>query len=273
MRKIIDYLSWGFVMLFAAPSILIMGSWSSLPGDFMYPIKIGLERMLLFAVKPSYAAEASLNVKYTERRFSETKVLLANDQSGKGLSYLKQQVIATKAVIDRAPNPETRRQLSRKYVATLEAVSLELSNERKQIVAASPPNSAPLEPTRRPTVPHSTVTPASRIPTGIQTPTSTPFEPTNTPISYPSPTSTPEDNTNNNDVITEIDTTQDGIQEIINDLNKNSLSQDQLENLQNNTELNNQNNQNNQNQEQNNAQDFINNNNNKSNNDHWQGFH
>lgn len=263
MRKILDYVSWGFVLLFAAPSLLIMGSWSSLPGDFMYPVKIGLEGMLLFVAKPSYAAEASLNVKYTERRLTETKVLLSNDQSGKGLSYLTQQVIATKAVIDRAPNTETRRQLSRKYVATLETVSLELSKERKQIAAATSPQNSALEPTQRPSIFRPTDTPPPLFPTGIHAPiesTVTPIESNSTPISYPSPTNTPEENANNNTVITEIDTTQDQIQETINDLNKSSLLQDQLENLQNN-----QDGQNNQNQEQNNSQDFRNGNNNNNN--------
>ena len=86
-----------------------MASWNSYPGDSMYGVKLALERTLLFFAKPSYAAEASLNVAYTDRRFSEAKVMLANDQTGKGLSYLSAQVTSTTKVIDRAPNQATKK--------------------------------------------------------------------------------------------------------------------------------------------------------------------
>lgn len=133
MKKIFDTFSWAFLILFALPTFLIMGSWKSLPGDPMYPVKLGLEQTLLFFAKPSYATEATLNVKYTERRLADAKILLANDGSGRGLSYLSSQVIATKAVIDRAPSAEAKKQLATQYVATLRVASQELSQQKQSI--------------------------------------------------------------------------------------------------------------------------------------------
>jgi hypothetical protein len=133
MKKIFDTFSWAFLILFALPTFLIMGSWKSLPGDPMYPVKLGLEQTLLFFVKPSYATEATLNVKYTERRLADAKILLANDGSGRGLSYLSSQIVATKAVIDRAPSAEAKKQLATQYVATLRVASQELSQQKQSI--------------------------------------------------------------------------------------------------------------------------------------------
>lgn len=137
MRKYLDMFSWIFVAAFATPTLLIMSSWGSLPGDFMYPVKIGLEQSLLFASKPSYSAEASLNVKYTERRFNEAKILLANDQSGKGLGYLSQQVVATQTVIQHAPSPVVKRQLASQYISQLKQVSSELETQKQTMKTPS----------------------------------------------------------------------------------------------------------------------------------------
>ncbi len=133
MQKLVDNALWIISLFFIIPTILIMASWNSYPGEPMYGVKLALEKTLLFFVKPSYAAEASLNVVYTERRFAEAKTLLANDQSAKGLSYLSQQITSTTAVIDRAPNQETQKKIATEYVAKLKEVNSTLE-EQKQIV-------------------------------------------------------------------------------------------------------------------------------------------
>ena len=140
MQKLVDNALWILSLLFIIPTIFIMASWNSYPGEPMYGVKLALEKTLLFFVKPSYAAEASLNVVYTERRFSEAKTLLANDQSAKGLSYLSQQITSTTAVIDRAPNQETKKKIATEYVAKLKEVNSTLE-EQKQIVISKTPSS------------------------------------------------------------------------------------------------------------------------------------
>lgn len=129
MQKIFDGALWFLFLLFIVPTILIMVSWSSYPGDAMYSVKLALERTLLFVAKPNYAAEASLNVAYTERRFTEAKVMLANDKTGKGLSYLSDQVTSTTKVIDRAPNQATKKKIATEYVAKLKEVRSTLNQE------------------------------------------------------------------------------------------------------------------------------------------------
>ncbi|MCL4200805.1 hypothetical protein KJZ67_05745 [Patescibacteria group bacterium] len=133
MNKAVDYLSWGFIAIFAAPTVLIMASWSSLPGDTMYGVKRSFEQTLLAVARPSYDAQASLNSHYTKRRLEEAKTLLASRQSSEGLSLLSAQVQATKVMIDKAPTVEKKREAAKQYITTLQGVSNELKAQQVKI--------------------------------------------------------------------------------------------------------------------------------------------
>lgn len=106
VQKVLDYVSWGFIGLLALPTVMIIATWGSVPGDMGYGVKRAFEQTLLVMARPSYDAEAQLNAQYTKRRLEEAKALLANNQSSAGLAYLSQQVTATKKLIERAPTAE-----------------------------------------------------------------------------------------------------------------------------------------------------------------------
>ncbi len=143
-QKVFEYLQWGFILLFAAPTTLILASWNSLPGDSMFGVKRTFEQSLLLVLRPSYDAQTTLNAQYTKRRMEEAKVLLAKNQSAKGLSYLSQQVVATKHVIQNAPTQEKKREAAKQYIATLQGVSQELkTQQQKQPTVAAKPKVRP----------------------------------------------------------------------------------------------------------------------------------
>lgn len=218
MQKIIDYLTWGFILLFAAPTILIMASWNSLPGEPIFGVKRSFEQVLLFFVKPSYAAEAGLNVQYTQRRFNEAKVLLASNQSTQGLSYLSQQIKATKTVIERAPNKAKQREVAQNYIATLRTVSEELEVQQQAMgpqQGSVPSGLSQNQPTRLPTA-----TPKPGAPP----------QPTPTPSPQPSPEE-------------ELEEIQEEIDDTIEDLEELSLQADMPSDDDDNDENNNDNNQ------------------------------
>ena len=210
MRKIVDFISWGFVAVFALPTVLIMASWNSLPGQPLYGVKRVFEDVLLLLAKPSYTAEANLHVQYTERRMGEVKVLIAKDQSSEGLTQLSQQIRATKAVIERAPNKEVQKQIAQRYISTLQNVSDELRNAD----------------TRTGTTP--VPTPRTRAngriyPTYTPFPTRTPNQPerrdgqsaaTSTPTPNPTPQSVPLPQDNVSAVQEEITDTINELQEL-----------------------------------------------------------
>lgn len=223
MKKIIDYLTWGFLFVFFLPTTLIVASWNALPGDALYSTKLTLESTLLFFVQPSYAASGSLNVKYTERRFTETKRLLSDKQSVEGLPYLERQVSATKMVIDRAPNAKAKKQLAQTYLATLRDVSVQLEEQRLVAVARTP---SPRPIVRRVITPRPT---QQTFQTSQQETTQKSFfvpqiftpEPTPTPTISPVPQlteETPLESPQEQTIEEEITDTQDAIEDTIEDL-------------------------------------------------------
>lgn len=222
MQKILDYASWGFILLFAVPTILIMASWNSLPGEPMYGVKRSFEQTLLFFVKPSYAAEASLNVQFTQRRFNEAKVLLANNQSTEGISYLSQQIKATKTVIERAPDKTKQREIAQNYITTLRSVSQELAVQQQTLTEEQ--GSQVVVPTRTPMptpTPRSlglpqlpgSITLPTHAPTATPKPIVLPQKPTTVPIALPS-----GGNDDDGDDAEDINDIQAQINDTINDL-------------------------------------------------------
>lgn len=140
MRNILDKLIWIGLFIFFVPTTLIIVSWNSLPGELMFPIKLGLERSLAVIVSPSYEVSGQLQIKYTERRFADAQKLLAIKNSVSGLPYLDQQVETAKTAIEKAPNPAARQVLANQYIATLTQVSGALEQQKQTIMTSTSTN-------------------------------------------------------------------------------------------------------------------------------------
>lgn len=219
MRNFFDRLTWGILLFLFLPTVGIIASWNSLPGDPLFSIKLGGEQALLFLVKPSYVAQGTLQIKYTERRLAETKSLLANKHSVQGLTYLEQQVTSTKASIQNAPNTAVRRELAQTYITTLKQVKTELAAQK--VAVGSAPVTVPSVSTQPPLgrVPTPTATPTQRLPGApvVSTPTPTPAP---APAQAPLPPA---------DIGGEIDQTQDQIDQTIDDLEKMSMQTESVQ--------------------------------------------
>ncbi len=138
MRQVLNYITWGFIILFAAPTVMIIASWNSLPGDPLYGIKLGLEQALLVLVSPSFGTQGNLSVKYTEQRFSEAKRLLADKGSVEGLQYVDKQVTTTRDIIQKGNDTKVQTELAQKYIDTLTNLSAELDAQQQALVGTGP---------------------------------------------------------------------------------------------------------------------------------------
>lgn len=141
MRKFINSFTWAFLIVFSVPSVLIVASWNSLPGEVLYTVKLGLEQSLLFVVSPSVQAKESLQVRYTERRLTDAKRMLSEKHSVEGLPYLTYQINATHDTLVNAPKGETQKELARKYIVTLENASSELEQQKQVLTTSTAPTS------------------------------------------------------------------------------------------------------------------------------------
>ena len=190
LSKILNYASWFFLTLFAVPSVLIVSSWNSLPGEPLYEVKLTMEQALLLLMSPSATAQGALHVKYTERRFSEAQKLIVNKQSVEGLLYLEKEIASAKQTITAAPQAE-RKQLAKQYVTTLQNVSGQLEQQKKLI---------------RQTISQ---------PTAPEHSTSQGYSP---PRDLPGSTPADRHSETTSTVVTQIDDTQEEIQQTITDL-------------------------------------------------------
>lgn len=198
MKKFIDSFLWAFLAIFSIPTILIMASWNSLPGDPLYQVKRELEHGLLF-VAPTYAAKGNLQMKYTQRRYLEAKRLLDEKQSSDGLQYLNRQVNKTREAILSGSNSRARQKLAYSYIDTLSTLHTELEVQKiahggSQIPAAITKATVSKKPSPRPSV----------------TPSPTPV--------YQTPPPQPEEPESDETIVDEINETQQEIEETIGEL-------------------------------------------------------
>lgn len=94
------------VLILALPTALILASWDTLPGGFMYPVKTALEGATLIALSPTPFAP-KFSVKFAERRFSEANKLLATQSSTVGYELLVQQAEKSKEIIIEKQDAQT----------------------------------------------------------------------------------------------------------------------------------------------------------------------
>lgn len=153
MKRFFDSFLWIAIVILFIPSYMIIASWNSLPGEGLYGTKLALERLALGITSPSYAAQSSLQLAYTEKRFAESNSLFNDKHSVQGLSYLSDQVKATRDTINKAPNKKTQQDLAALYVQRLTEVSAQLETQKNTLTSSSPSKTVAVVPPKLRTQP------------------------------------------------------------------------------------------------------------------------
>jgi hypothetical protein len=203
MKKILDLVFTAIMGLLFIPTILIMISWNSIPGDPLYNLKRSLEDITLSITK-KMSIGSSLSINYTARRFSEANRLLAKDGSTLGYQYLIEGTEVSKQIILDQKDTEKGTELVKKieeYQTSIE--------ERKIVIQTEPTATLPPQ-TAGPTV-------STPIPTeqpSINVPTTTPVSSTQ-PVAETQITSA-----NKTQVIEDLNQTNIKLEEIKNEIKK-----------------------------------------------------
>lgn len=136
MKKYFNTFLTVFAIVFAIPSFLILISWNSLPGDFLYPLKTSLEDVALaITIKTPLASMFSIN--FTQRRFSEANRLLAKKGSSVGYSLLVAEASESKEIILGQADTAKAKELSAKieeYKKNIEEKKLALQAQPQSIL-------------------------------------------------------------------------------------------------------------------------------------------
>lgn len=217
--RVFDYSSW-FVLFFLAPfTVAIFLSQNSIPGDLMYPIKLGLENLVLTGASLHPSTRAMFHTNVSGRRFAEAEALLLTRADITGLQTFIKQVEEAQIAVNNVSDPVEKERLQEELVAKIieyetKLVTVEAQAQENVALAVVPQTqTAPQTQTQQQQnqtqeIPQSTVIPTpsyTPTPSPTATPTPTPKTstgtssvvvktPTPTPIPThtPTPTSTPQ---------------------------------------------------------------------------------
>ncbi len=132
LHGILDKMFWWVLGIFAIPTTLILVSWNSVPGNYSYGIKIGLEQLALnMVISPKL--KSALQIKYTQRRFDEVQKVLPTDQASESLDNLNRQIIAAQITLDNIKSPQDKTIQTQNLISTLETVSQKIEQEKETI--------------------------------------------------------------------------------------------------------------------------------------------
>lgn len=224
LKKFLNLGTWVILFALLPFTVLIFLSQNSIPGDFFYPVKRGLEGMVLAAASVSPTTRAAFRTDLTTRRFDEAEKLLLGASGTTGLKDFVTEIQAAQNEVSAISDPVKKQELQQKIqtsvteyekrlgtvkvklieqeeisqlalVPTNTPIPVETSEPEQQPISTNTPAPLPTS-TPRPPAPSNSpiatiITPTKAQPTNIPVQTSAPTQIPNTPTSIPQPTPVP----------------------------------------------------------------------------------
>ena len=204
VKKAVDYGIWALFFAIFGYSSLFYVTRNTLPGNFLYGTKLGVERVMTAAGRLLYQS-VNIEMEFVGRRFNEVTKVLASKYGPESLKRLDVQITETANSIADIKDPVQRKAAAAKYVAQLNYISSSLDQEQQQITVSQ------------------VTQPAFHPPTMDYNPGSL-TEPTSQPASTSQTTTTsspsPSPSTSTAPISNQIDTTQQTIQNTITQMNQ-----------------------------------------------------
>lgn len=205
MARLLTILSIIFAILFFPPATLALISNNAVPGDATYPIKRGLEEVILKIASVTPQSKTWFSIQRSDRRFEESKILLiaGKTQSSDSLEELVAQTQLVAEEISQIQDPVKKEELTKQLTSEIKKYDEGLEKVKQEISSIPAPSSPPETSTPIPSQtivspkPSAHPQPTSIQPSPTVKPTSRPsasptIQPTTRPTSTPLPTSTPQ---------------------------------------------------------------------------------
>lgn len=165
-----DLTTWILLFALAPLTILILFSQNSVPGDFVYPVKIGLEDIILAAASVSPSTRVAFRTDLTQRRFAEAQQLLVTKGDTSAYSGFVSEIDSAQQDLSTLSNSQDKIQNSDKLLAKIDQYQAQLSQVQNQIQIAQTSQTPILQ-----TVPQGAPEPQNPASsTTVQIPTSAP---------------------------------------------------------------------------------------------------
>lgn len=184
IRKMFNVTSWVIFFAFLPVTVLILVSQNTIPGDLFYPIKRGMENVVLAAATVNPATRVAFRTDLTERRFDEAEKLLLARNDTTGLEDFVQGVSLAEQEIAALENEDAKIEVTEKLIKKIDEyqnklVAIEAKTQEGRTIALSLRTKTPT-PTISKKYPDSVSTPVEKQPTVVTPKTS--------PLSTPTPT-------------------------------------------------------------------------------------
>lgn len=206
LKKIIDSSTWFiffFSVVFSAATVVAQ---NSIPGDSLFGYKLAYEKVVL-ASSRFLNKQVDIQIDYVARRFSETTQVLNSKYASESLDRLNNEVESTAYTITLIEDPAERQVAAKKYVAKLNEISTGLRYEQQGLIKTYTPQQQPIV---------QNISPGENNPTYPTSPPPTnPVEYDNTASKKPTATPTPIPTAQTAQIVTEIDNTQQTIEQTI----------------------------------------------------------
>lgn len=188
MGRFFDLSSWIILFALLPFSVLAFLSQGAVPGDFFYPIKRGLENVVLTASAFHPSTQVAFRTNLTERRFQEAEQLLLSQGQTVALTDFVGHVQTVEEEIIKLSSSEDREKASENLIAKIEEYETKLAVVQAQV--EQQPVSQPTPVSEIPQLQQPTPTPTIQTPAPGQTATPTPQQ-AKTPTPTPTQTSAP----------------------------------------------------------------------------------
>ncbi len=141
-----------FMIAMLFPTGLVLASQDAVPGDRTYPVKRGLENVIVTLASVHPTTRAFFKADLSKRRYKEAVALVKRDdiQSQTSLAELVTQTEAAVDEIDKISDPKTKQELVQNL--TEQIAEYQTGLNKLENPAPSQPASAPIQPVPQPVV-------------------------------------------------------------------------------------------------------------------------
>lgn len=183
VKTVLNLGTWIILFALLPFTVLIFLSQDSIPGDLFYPVKRGLEGVILAAASVSPSTRAAFRTDLTTRRFDEAEELLLGSSTN-GLQDFVTEIQAAQNEVSAISDPVKKQELQQKIQTSVTEYEKRLDVVKVKLVEQEEINQLALAPTNIPTP----------IPTSIPTalPTKTQVVASISPTQIPTSTSAPQ---------------------------------------------------------------------------------
>lgn len=137
--KIAEIGTWVLLFILLVPGTALgYFAENSLPNSPLYPVKRGIEQVVLTLVSVNTSAKSAYELSLANTRFTETKKLLASDtpinqQSLQQLDTVTQQLTAAQASINTVSDPIQKAKLQVQFQSSIQSYQTQISQIQQQL--------------------------------------------------------------------------------------------------------------------------------------------